>query len=244
MIDVIIADDELPALDELDFLLRTDARIGVIHRASSGTEAIRLLASVRVDAAFLDIHMPGLSGFDLARVMLGFSTRPAIVFVTADDEQALEAFDLEATDYLLKPVRQARLEQSISRIIGMAAAGNVPVPVTANDEMIAVMVGATIRRIRRSEVNYVEAQGDYVRLHTDGSRYLVRIPISDLEQNWSGHGFLRVHRSYLVSLSCVSSLTLATHPLIRVSGGDLPVSRRLLPAVRDALGAGGTRNDR
>jgi len=243
MIDVLVADDETPALDELEFLLRRDPRIGMIHRAASGAEAIQLLTTVRVDAAFLDIHMPGLSGFDLARAIKRFAAQPAIVFVTADEEQALEAFDLAAVDYLLKPVREARLESSISRIVGAVAADSAPVEARP-DEMITVTVGATIRRVRRGDVRYAQAQGDYARLHTDGASYLVRIPISDLEEQWSGSGYLRVHRSFLVALASVTRLTLGPHPAITVAGVDLPVSRRLLPAVRDALAAQRTRPGR
>jgi len=243
MIDVLVADDELPALDELEFLLRRDPRIGTIHRAASGAEAIQLLTTVRVDAAFLDIHMPGLSGFDLARAIKRFAAQPAIVFVTADEEQALEAFDLAAVDYLLKPVREARLESSISRVVAAVAADAAPVPAPP-DEMITVMVGATIRRVRRADVRYAQAQGDYARLHTDDASYLVRIPISDLEEQWAGSGYLRVHRSFLVAVASVTRLRVGAHPSVTVAGVDLPVSRRLLPAVRDALAAHGTRHGR
>jgi DNA-binding LytR/AlgR family response regulator len=242
MIDVLIADDEAPALDELEFLLRRDPRIGVIHRANSGAEAIQILNSATVGAAFLDIHMPGLSGFDLARAIRRFAVQPGIVFVTADEDKALEAFDLEATGYLLKPVAERKLERAISRIIGAADAA-APAPVTAN-ETITAMVGSSLRRIRRADVRYVQAQGDYARLHTDQASYLVRIPISDLEQQWSQDGYLRVHRSFLVAIDSVTSLRLGSHPLITVAGVDLPVSRRLLPSVRDALAARSNRPGR
>lgn len=246
MIDVLIADDEAPALDELEFLLRRDTRIGGIHRAASGAEAVQLLATVTVDAVFLDIHMPGLSGFDLARAVQKFVSQPAIVFVTADEEQALKAFELAATDYLLKPVREARLEQTISRIIGAmsAASGSGSADDSVTDETIAVTLGTMIRRIRRSDVRYAQAQGDYARLHTDTASYLVRVPISDLEQQWAGAGFLRVHRSFLVSISGVTSLRLGSRPVVTVSGVDLPISRRLLPAVRDAFAAETKRSGR
>lgn len=242
MIDVLIADDELPALDELAFLLRSDPRIGAIHRAASGAEAVQILTTVRVDAAFLDIHMPGLSGFDLARAILRFAAQPAIVFVTADEDGALEAFDLAAIDYLLKPVRVTRLENSISRII--AAASGAEPAAARPDEVITVTVGSTVRRVRRSDVRYAQAQGDYARLHTDHASYLVRVPLSDLEQQWSGAGYLRVHRSFLVAVDRVTSVRLGAHPLVTVAGVDLPISRRLLPGVREALAAHGNRPSR
>src|SRR6478736_9976515 len=151
MISVLIADDEQPAIDELAFLLRQDPRVGVIHVASSGSEAIRLLTREPVDAAFLDIHMPGLNGFDLARALQRFEHTPALVFVTADEEGALEAFDLAAVDYLLKPVRAVRLERSISRVIDALRQTPEAVGPPAA-ELIAVTLGGTTRMIRRDDV--------------------------------------------------------------------------------------------
>ena len=192
-ISVLIADDEQPAIDELAFLLGQDPRIGVIHQADSGAEAIRLLTREPVDAAFLDIHMPGLTGFDLARAMQRFEQRPALVFVTADEEGALEAFDLAAVDYLLKPVRTERLHRSVTphrrgaegRPPRRTPAPRHPMP---QPEMIAVTLGGTTRMIRRDEVRYVQAQGDYARLHTEEASYLVRVPMSDLERQWADAG--------------------------------------------------------
>ena len=237
MISVLIADDEQPAIDELVFLLGQDPRIGVIHQAPSGAEAIRLLTRESVDAAFLDIHMPGLSGFDLARAMQRFERRPALVFVTADEEGALEAFDLAAVDYLLKPVRTERLQRSVTRIVEAMKAQAVPTDAAAaaQPEMIAVTLGGTTRMIRRDEVRYVQAQGDYARLHTEEASYLVRVPISDLERQWSD-AFVRIHRSYLVSIGHLARLRLGgDHPSVAVGGAELPVSRRLLPALRERL---------
>lgn len=240
MISVLIADDEQPAIDELAFLLGQDPRIGVIHQASSGAEAIRLLTREPVDAAFLDIHMPGLNGFDLARALQRFERRPVLVFVTADEEGALEAFDLAAVDYLLKPVRTERLHRSVGRIVEALKAGP-PSPTRADapqPEVIAVTLGGTTRMIRRDEVRYVQAQGDYARLHTEEASYLVRVPMADLERQWADAGFVRVHRSYLVSLGHVSRVRLgADHPSVTVGGAELPVSRRLLPALRERLEA-------
>lgn len=239
MISVLIADDEQPAIDELAFLLGQDPRIGVIHQAASGAEAIRLLTREPVDAAFLDIHMPGLTGFDLARAMQRFERRPALVFVTADEEGALEAFDLAAVDYLLKPVRAERLHRSVSRIVEALKAGAVSQPGTAasdpQPEMIAVTLGGTTRMIRRDDVRYVQAQGDYARLHTEEASYLVRVPMADLERQWSDT-FVRIHRSYLVAIPHLTRIRLgADHPSVTVGAAELPVSRRLLPALRDRL---------
>ncbi|WP_350348655.1 LytTR family DNA-binding domain-containing protein [Agromyces sp. G08B096] len=237
MISVLIADDEQPAIDELAFLLRQDPRIGVIHVAASGSEAIRLLTREPVDAAFLDIHMPGLNGFDLARALQRFEQSPALVFVTADEEGALEAFDLAAVDYLLKPVRAERLQRSVGRIVEAMKSTSAAEPAPPRQpEMIAVTLGGTTRMIRRDDVRYVQAQGDYARLHTEEASYLVRVPMADLERQWADAGFVRIHRSYLIALGHVSRVRLGgDHASVTVGGAELPVSRRLLPGLRERL---------
>lgn len=232
MINVLVADDELPAVEELAYLLGRDERIGTIHRASSGSEALRALSSESVDAVFLDIHMPAVSGLDVARAISRSSKKPAVVFVTADEDCALEAFELAAVDYLLKPIRAERLARSVGRISELLRDGG------AAPEMITVDQGGTTRMIRRDDVTYVQAQGDYARLHTADASYLIRVPLADLEQQWADAGFIRTHRSYLVALKHVSSMKLAAdRPSVSVAGASLPISRRHLPTVREKLEA-------
>lgn len=238
MIDVLVADDERPALDELVHLLRTDDRIGDILTATTGADALRQLSERAVRIAFLDIHMPGLLGTELARGLLSLAEPPAVVFVTADDARAVEAFELRAADYLLKPVRAARLRQAVDRVIERGDAAPA-----GDDEVLPVSVGSSVRFVRRSDIRWVQAQGDYSRLHTDDDAgHLVRIPISELEARWADAGFLRIHRSTLVRASAVTEARLSgAEPSLSVGTSlsigtvVLPVSRRLVPAVRDAL---------
>lgn len=246
---VLVADDEQLALDELVTLLRADPRISDIVTATSGSEALRLLSTEPVDGALLDIHMPGLSGLDLAQALLRFEHRTPVIFVTADHERAVEAFELEAVDYLLKPVRVERLEKAIGRLIeagtgrgsqtdadAAAALPLTPSSAAAGPATIAVTLGSTTRLVRRDAVLYVHAQGDYARLHTADGSFLVRVPLSELERQWANAGFVRVHRSYLVALEHVTRLQLrAASPTVTVGETTLPVSRRLLPALRDQL---------
>lgn len=232
MIDVLVADDEKPALDELVHLLRADERIGEILTASSGPDALRQLTERAVRIAFLDIHMPGLLGTDLARSLLSLADPPAVVFVTADEARAIEAFELRAADYLLKPVRTQRLRQAVDRVLELGDAS-----VATGDEVLTVTVGSTVRFVRRSEIRWVQAQGDYSRLHgDDGAGHLMRVPISELEERWADAGFLRIHRSSLVLTSAVTSAKLSgADPSVSVGDVVLPVSRRLVAAVREAL---------
>ena len=113
-----MVDDELPALEELSWLLRQDERIGEIRTASSGADALRALEEGPVDVVFSDINMPGLDGMDLARVIARFAHRPQIVFVTAYDQHAVDAFAVDAADYVMKPVRPDRLAEAVRRVVG------------------------------------------------------------------------------------------------------------------------------
>jgi DNA-binding LytR/AlgR family response regulator len=232
MVNVVIADDEFPAVEALAYLLSRDPRIENIYKATGGAEALRALESHDVDALFLDIHMPALSGLDIARVISRFSRPPAVVFVTADEDQALQAFELAAVDYLLKPVRPERLAESVRRICELMEDADT------KPEVVTVDQGGITKMIRRDEIKYVQAQGDYARLHTAEASYLIRVPLNDLEQQWEDAGYLRIHRSYLVAMNQVQQVRItAGKASVLINGAELPVSRRHLPAVRDKLEA-------
>jgi DNA-binding LytR/AlgR family response regulator len=245
----LVVDDEAPALSELAYLLRQDARIGEVLTASSGTGALRALESHPVDVVFSDISMPGLDGMELARVLARFAERPQVVFVTAYDEHAVDAFAIEATDYVMKPVRPDRLAEAVRRVAegrgGMPAqAGSPPAdsPVQGSpeDETIPVELGGVTRFISRSQITHVQAQGDYVRLHTSAGSHLVRIPLTTLEERWGPAGFVRIHRSTLVSMPHVREVHMDHGRCVVVlhDGGhalELQVSRRHTRELRDRL---------
>lgn len=226
---VLVLDDETPALDELSWLLRQDPRIAEVHATDSPTEALRLLKEREVDAVFLDIQMPGLDGIELASVLARFKHPPAVVFVTAHEKHAVEAFELAAVDYVLKPVRQERIAEAIRRVIGGSRA-DAPV------DQVPVERGGVTRFVPVSDIRYVEAEGDYARLHTATESHLVRIPLSQLEQQWAGSGFVRIHRSLLVALPYVEELRVdAGRCSVVVGGTELAVSRRHTRQLRDLL---------
>jgi len=234
----LVVDDEAPALDELTWLLERDPRIGRVRTASGGAEALKALEAEPVDVLFCDIQMPGLDGLDLARVLARFSHRPHLVFVTAYDQHAIEAFDLRAIDYVMKPVRAERLAEAVRRVVeagrpadlGGARGG------AADDETIAVELGGVTRFVQRSQVRFVEAHGDYARLHTDASSHLVRIPLTTLEERWADAGFVRIHRSTLVSLQHVDEIrTDGGRCTVRLGERELQVSRRHTRQLRDRL---------
>jgi DNA-binding LytR/AlgR family response regulator len=238
-LEVLVVDDEEPALEDLAYLLRQHPRIGSVVTASDATEALRHLRDGSFAAVFLDIRMPGLDGLELARVLSRFAHPPEIIFVTAFEQHAVEAFELQAVDYLLKPVRPERLSDAIRRLGAPARApggsdGDEP---ESDLDRIAVETGGRTRLIERDSIRFVEASGDYVRLHTADGAFLVRMPISALEEAWRDAGFVRAHRRYLIALRHVSELRSRPgggYDLV-VGGQELPVSRRHARELRDRL---------
>jgi DNA-binding LytR/AlgR family response regulator len=272
-------DDENPALDELAYLLRADGRVAAVITASDATDALRVLRDDEIDVVFLDIRMPGLDGLELARVLRRFAVPPLVVFVTAHDDRAVDAFELGAVDYLLKPLRADRLAETLRRVrlaretavepaaAGPAAAaggggpGGAPAGIAAVsgsgiggpaaeraggsgheprrddvDEVIPVELAGRTTMLPRSSVRWVEAQGDYARLHTGDASHLVRVPLSVLAERWADAGFVRIHRSYLVALPLIRELRLtATGYVVRIGDQELPVSRRHTRELKDRL---------
>jgi DNA-binding LytR/AlgR family response regulator len=244
---VLAVDDERPALDDLVYLLAADEHVGTILTAGNALDAMRILAAEPrrtdstapgVDVVFLDIRMPGVDGLELARTCNALPYPPLVVFVTAHEDKAVAAFDLGAMDYLLKPLHSARLTTTLHRIAAVRAGSAGP----AAEEVVPVELGGTTTMVPRSAVRWVEAQGDYVRLHTDGESHLVRMPLGELEGRWRDAGFVRIHRSFLVARGRITALRKTTpgHVVHVDTGGDpaeveLPVSRRHLAAVRAEL---------
>jgi DNA-binding LytR/AlgR family response regulator len=237
---VLAVDDEPPALDELTYLLRTDARVAAVEAAGDATEALRVLRNGEVDAVFLDVRMPGLDGLELARVLGRFATPPLVVFVTAREDWAVDAFDLGAVDYLLKPLREERLAEALRRVVAARERSSAPPPQEQRRDdsydVIPVELAGRTTMLPRSEVRWVEAQGDYARLHTSSASHLVRVPLSVLADRWADAGFVRIHRSYLVALPMVRELRLTSSGyVVRIGDRELPVSRRHTRELKDRL---------
>ncbi|MER6910260.1 LytTR family DNA-binding domain-containing protein [Streptomyces sp. NPDC000594] len=264
MLRALAVDDEKPALEELLYLLRADPRITSAEGATDATDALRRITRALdaqgdgddgIDVVFLDIHMAGLTGLDVARLLARFAHPPLIVFVTAHEGFAVQAFDLKAVDYVLKPVRRERLAEAVRRVVDLArtareprpqpdrpaaahlpAASAAPGPVHSGSEQIPVELGGVTRFVPIDAITYVEAQGDYARLHTEEGSHLVRIPLSTLEERWASRGFVRIHRSHLVAIARIDELRLdAGTTTVRVGSAELAVSRRHARQLRELL---------
>lgn len=246
MLRALAVDDERPSLEELLYLLNADPRIGTAEGAGDATEALRRINRAlesgphgpeAIDVVFLDINMPGLDGLDLARLLTGFAKPPLVVFVTAHEDFAVQAFDLKAVDYVLKPVRKERLAEAVRRAAELSDAAAPRIPVSEPDpDHIPVELGGVTRFVNVEDITHVEAQGDYARLHTTKGSHLVRIPLSTLEERWRSRGFVRIHRRHLVALRHIGELRLDAGAVsVLVGAEELQVSRRHARELRDLL---------
>src|SRR4051812_45924916 len=225
---VVVVDHEAPARSELAFLLGRDARVSSVPCAGSAAEAVALAAEEPAAAVFFDGNVPGVDGNTLDRLLNNLAQRPRIVFVAAYDEHAVDAFELHAVDYVMKPVRAGRVAEAVRRLC--------PVPDRAaeTDESVPVELAGVTRFVRLSQVQFVEAQGDYARLHVPGGSHLVRMSLAALEQRWAD--FARIHRSTLVALAHVQELRMDDgHCTVRLGDVELAVSRRHTRELRDRL---------
>jgi DNA-binding LytR/AlgR family response regulator len=227
-------DDEPHARDEIAFILGNDPRIASVRSAASSASALKLLSTEPFDVLFCDIKMPGLDGLELARLAAQFATPLSIVFVTAYEDHAVEAFSLQATDYVMKPIRAERLRKAVSR----AYTHKSDKVVEDADEVIPVELGGRTRFVRREQIRWVEAHGDYARLHTDdGEQHLIRATLNILAERWSDAGFVRIHRSALVRLDRVDEMIRSVdgQTQLRLGPDTLTVSRRHYREVRDRV---------
>lgn len=227
---MLAVDDEPPALDDLARMLRGLPAVSTVDCATSGPEALRKLGEQPFDAVFLDVRMPGLDGLELGRVLRRFERPPPVVFVSAYESGAVGAFELQALDYLMKPVSRARLQEAVERVREATGDDEDVVPVAAGR-------GRT-RLVRRESIFFLEAKGDYVRIVCEDGRFLTRARISDIEQRWERHGFVRVHRGY------VANMRRAVEVRPRLNGTavlafpddlEVPVARRKVNDLRRRL---------
>jgi two-component system response regulator LytT len=234
-IRALLVDDEAPARSELRFLLGSHAQVQVVGEAASAGEALSLAGAVHYDVVFLDVEMPGLTGLDAARLVREQPQPPAVVFVTAHEQYAVDAFAVEAFDYLLKPVDPERLARVVERLDGRdAAAEGKPV------EKIPVVAGGRTELIDYDAIHYVQADGDYSRVHTYDRSYLCTASLGELEETLPGNRFSRIHRSYLVNLAKVAAVKRAGPDRIRLALDDaghteLDVARRQSRQLRERL---------
>jgi two-component system, LytTR family, response regulator AlgR len=244
-LQVLVVDDETLARARLRTLLGdcTAPAANVGGEAANATQAMELLRRQPFDAVLLDIRMPGADGLALAQAMRMLEQPPAVIFVTAHAEHAVEAFELEAADYLTKPVRLERLQMALQKVERSAIAARGAQPEVAPDVLVIQDRGRT-ERVPLPEVLYFKAELKYVTVRTAARSYILDASLSELEDKYPAQ-FMRVHRNALVARHAVRALEKHDDPeegevwAVRLNGIDelLAVSRRQLSAVREALAA-------
>ena len=242
-LQVLVVDDEPLARSRLRTLLGdcTAPAANVRGEAANATQAMEMLRRQLFDAVLLDIRMPGADGLALAQALRMLDQPPAVIFVTAHAEHAVEAFELEAADYLTKPVRLERLQVALQKVerSALVVRGSQP---EAPVEMLVIQDRGRTERVPLPDVLYFKAELKYVTVRTAGRSYILDASLSDLEDKYAAR-FMRVHRNALVARDAVRALEKHDDPVegevwaVRLNGIEelLAVSRRQLTAVREAL---------
>jgi DNA-binding LytR/AlgR family response regulator len=248
---ILAVDDERSQLEDLARLLRASPLVEEVECASDGHDALVKASAHDYDAIFLDVKMPDLDGVQLGRVLRRFAAVPALVFVSAYDSAAVEAFELRALDYLLKPVARRRLEEALDRVANAVdrgaehdGASSAPGAVERSDppdEMVAVanLRGSATRLIARGTVLYLQSHGDFVRVVTEDGRYLLRATLADVGGRWEPFGFVRVHRQYVANLRRAVEVRPqlgGTAELAFAAGQTIPIARRHVAELKRHLG--------
>jgi two-component system LytT family response regulator len=210
-IRTLIVDDEPLARRRLRALLADEPDIEVIDDAANGTEAVRAIATLRPELVFLDVQMPGLDGFDVLRATATIH-QPFVVFITAHDEHAIRAFEVQAVDYLLKPVIEARFREAVRRVVGrvresprkelaqeIAELLERVSPNAVRSSRIPIKHDGRVNFVRTEDVDWVEADGDVVRLHVGRATHVLRETMAQVEAKLPTDRFVRIHRSLIVN---------------------------------------------
>jgi two-component system response regulator AlgR len=242
---VLIVDDEAHARSRLRTLLSecTEPRVDVVGEAANAVQAVEQIQRTGCNLLLLDVRMPGVDGVQLASRLREMGTPPAIVFVTAYSEHAVEAFELEAVDYLTKPVRRERLQQALQKVLRVLSAAESGADLGGGGgEHLIIQERGRSERVALSEVVYLKAELKYITVRTAEKEHIFDGALNDLEQRYP-HLFVRVHRNALVARRAVRAVEKHNDPIegegwmVRLDGVDerLAVSRRQLAAVREAL---------
>ncbi len=248
MMRVLIVDDEALARERLRIFTEQEEDLEIVGECVDGPEAIAAIRDKQPDLVFLDVRMPNADGFEVVRA-IGASEMPPVIFVTAFDRYALRAFEVHALDYLLKPFDRDRFRQALERARENRASGEAArlegrlralieglrdgVPFA---ERLVIKSGGRVYFVKVDEINYIEAAGNYLRLHTDGKEHLLRETMNRIETRLDPKKFLRIHRSRIVNLDAVRELQPWFHgeyAVILNDGSKLTMSRSYRDKVQD-----------
>lgn len=242
---VLLVDDEPAGREHLRNLSRDHAEIEIVGEATSAREIVSMVENLRPDLLFLDVEMPGADVFTTLED-LGRNRTPLTVFVTAYEEYAVRAFEKNAVDYLLKPVHPERFKETLERVFEVmdrqrieGAESDPGATASGGGERIPVRTRTGTMFVDPGEIGWVEAEGNYVRLHTDSKSYLLRSSMSSIQERL-GDGFVRVHRSAIVKLQLVKEFRTGRHDgeiaVVLEDGSLVSVGRKYRSDLEKALG--------
>ena len=238
---VVIADDEALARERLRTLLSAHEGVEIVAEAENGLTALQACAEFRPDLVLLDIAMPGVDGLEAARHLTAFDPRPAVVFCTAYDEHALSAFEAEAIDYLMKPIRPERLAVALERARTFMSGRETLAPAEPSRQPrthLCARLRGSLRLIPMDDVHYLQAEEKYVVVHHARGEDLIEESLKSLEEEFRG-GFVRIHRNCLVARHEIIELKRANdgrvHAVLRHGKDPLEVSRRCVAGLRDTV---------
>ncbi|MES2901688.1 MAG: LytTR family transcriptional regulator DNA-binding domain-containing protein [Pseudomonadota bacterium] len=243
---VMIVDDEDLARALVREFLGRHADVDIVAECANGFDAVKAITELEPDLVFLDIQMPKLNGFEVVELA---GRKARYVFVTAYDQYALKAFEVHAVDYLLKPFSQQRFDEALAHARASVSVPGVQQPgmeaVVSDAAMrskplgrVLIRDGAKVHVIGADKIDYIEAQDDYVQICSEGRHYLKNQRLSDLESQLDGQVFVRVHRSYLLNIGCISRIEQGkdSHTAVLNSGQRIPISRSGYQKVRNLIG--------
>jgi len=238
-IRTLVVDDEPLAIERLQILCAREPMIDLVGTASDGEAALRLIEALEPEMLLLDIAMPGLDGIGVARAVEKLDRRPAIIFCTAFDQYAVTAFDLSATDYLLKPVAQERLSRAVARIVERR---QTPLNEKADPDHAQefwVPHRSEMIRIATQDIDRIEAERDYMRLHVGQRSFLLHQTITELERRLDPSQFIRLHRSTIVRRDRIARLShdgMGVWHAVLTDEERIRIGRTYLPAARALMG--------
>jgi two-component system LytT family response regulator len=239
-IRTLIVDDEDLARAVIREYLAPHEDVAIVGECANGFEAVKAIAELAPDLVLLDIQMPKLDGFEVLELA---ATQARVIFITAYDDYAVKAFEVHALDYLMKPFGQARFDAALAKAragIGQPAPGVAPLLAQRAPRLDRLLIrdGARVHVVASEQVDYIEAQDDYVAIHAAGKSYLKAQRLSDLENQLDPLTFLRIHRSYVVNVARIERIEQATrdsHCAVLQGGARLPVSRSGYQKVKDLI---------
>lgn len=247
---VLILDDEYPARKELRYHLEQYNHIQVVGEAANAIEALELINAVDYSVVFMDIDMPGESGLQLGEKLRSNDNGPAIIFVTAHDDFALEAFSVNALDYVLKPINPDRLAKAVEKLEQQFSAKSnkeiIQEPVVTQEQdnsldIIPVENNGKTLLVNQKDILFFHANNDYTYLKTESKKFLTRFTLKELENRLTNTQFFRCHRSYLINLKKIKEvIPLYNGTLVLIvndqESSEVPVSRAQVKKVRNLLG--------